>query len=488
MDRKRSMRALVLVTISLLTAAGCSKSTEPQGRPEGPKVRPKNLLLISIDTVRADHMSCYGYERDTTPRIDAFAKRGALFANCTSPASWTVPAHLSVFTGMEAATHRCVYYGKGKPGRLNANYTTMARIFARNGFRTGAFTGGGFAGPRHGVTLGFETYERGGRRIEDNTPAARHWLEENGDQPFFLFLHGFNAHRPYLPPYPYNKRYSGSYAGSYNVAMFGPNVPKPSPVDLQYVVSQYDGEIAYIDDLVADFLEILELRGMLKDTLVVIFSDHGDEFYEHGGCDHIHTLYDELTRVPWIMVGPSIPSIEVRSHVGTLDMLPTLLTLFDLEADIPFQGVDRSDLLYKPDALNDAEVYSYTGIGRAPFHLSSVRTNQWKLITNLRAGKPNPQCARCLKGAEEGDMKILIDLAADPHEQHNVAADHPAVVADLFAKLQTRLKQCDALRLVAEQPDPPSKEYLETLESLGYVGSDDVDSNDDDSSSNHGNH
>ncbi len=447
----------------MLTVSGCARD-----EPEQPTVRPRNLILISLDTVRADHLGCYGYDRPTTPRIDAYAKTGTLFENCTSSSSWTVPAHLTMFTGLEPATHRCVYYPE--PGRLNNHYDTMARILGRHGFRSGAFTGGAYASARYGLNVGFDSFQSKGRRFEYNIPPAKRWLEKNADQPFFLFLHGFNAHRPYIPPAPYDTRFSDGYSGSYNIREFGPGKQRPSPEDLTYVVSQYDGEIGFVDEMIGDFIAYLEKRGLMENTLVILTSDHGDEFYEHGGCDHISTLYDELTHVPLILLGPGIPAQRLPHHVGTIDILPTVLALFGLESERPFHGADRSGMIRgRKGTLSDA-VFMYTGMGNDPKHLSGLRTQRWKLVVNLPGAGVHPACSRCKKGTAEGRQIELYDLQADPLELTNVVNTHADVARDLYARLQNRLAECEVLRLGTETSLPASPEHLQELQSLGYIG------------------
>jgi arylsulfatase A-like enzyme len=462
----RAQRLPLVLVLLFAVLAGCGGT---DGQPPAQRRRPKNLLVISIDTVRADHLSCYGYERETSPRIDAYARRGVRFVNCISPSSWTVPAHLSIFTGLEPSTHQCVYYKR--PGRLNAGYETMAKIFTRNGYRTGAFTGGGFAGARHGMDIGFEHFETRGRRFEQNLKPALSWLEGVGQEPFFLFFHGFNAHRPYMPPPKYRDRFRGDYQGSYPIQKFAPSQPEPSPEDLEFVISQYDGEIAFVDDLLAFLFKQLEQRGLMERTLVVILSDHGEEFYEHGSCDHIRTLYDELVRVPWIMFGPSIPAREVHNQVGTLDVLPTLLSIFGLESDAPMQGTDRSALIWEGSGTKDSPICSFTGKGLPPYHLSSIQTRKWKLITNLPAGCPNKKCPYCRRGEEEPKLIELYDLQADPGEQRNLADAQRQVVTRLYAQLEQRIAASKPLRRgVAEPEAAPDQEYLRTLRSLGYIG------------------
>lgn len=454
------------LVVCCTVAIGCDNRDHESAR----RKRPTNFILISMDTVRADHLGCYGYGRDTTPAIDAYAKRGIIFEKCTSSSSWTVPAHHTIFTSMEPATHGCVYYPS--PGRLSPKFDTMAKIFSRRGFKTAAFTGGGYVGKQMGFDVGFDHFESLDIRFEYNMEATMKWLDENSDEPFFLFMHGFNAHRPYVPPAPYKHLFAGDYKGNYEVKEFGPGRPRPDGGDLDYVISQYDGEIAFIDAMMGDFFRFLQQKNVLSDTLVILTSDHGDEFYEHGRCDHIHNLFDELTAVPWIMFGPGIPARRETQHVGTIDILPTVLSIFGLKESIPFQGVDLSALVYGDQSTREQTVFGFTGKGGEPKHLSSVRTDRWKLVTDIPSGGPNPKCAGCKQKEAEGSVVGLFDLQADPGEQQDVGKEHPKVVRELWGILLERLKECGTLAQSTETALPSTPEYLEALRTLGYVDGD----------------
>lgn len=429
--------------------------------------RPRNVILISIDTTRADHVSAYGYRRKTTPGLDRFAESGAVFLNCTSSSSWTVPAHLTIFTGLEPSTHGLVYYKE--PGKLNEGYATMASLLFERGYRTAAFTGGGFMSRRHGMDQGFETYLSIGRNLTDNIPEAERWLQTVGDAPFFLFLHGFDPHRPYAPPASFSTVFDVGYRGKWDPSVIAPGKPRPPRRLLAHAISQYDGELAYADFLLTTFLEGLRQKGLLDDTLVVVTSDHGDEFYEHGNCDHIHTLHDELVRVPLIMVGPGVPAVRVEDHVGTIDVLPTVFDLMGVETNVRFQGRSRVDSLHG-DGDADDPVFSFTGQGIEPRHLASVRTDRWKLVTDATAGFPNKTCPRCADGEVEGKEVWLYDLENDPEEQENVAAQNLEVVAELKGLLEQRIRESAALRLQAVEAEPASEDQLEQLRGLGYAG------------------
>ena len=165
------------IVLALILICGGLPSCAPPLAPER-SAPAKNLILISIDTLRADHLGCYGYARETSPRLDARARSGALFLNCTSSSSWTVPAHLSMFTGMDPATHGCADFPQ--PGRMSDRFDTLASILGGVGFSTAAFTGGGLAGSLHGLDIGFDSYETFGSRFEDNLKAAESWIADAG--------------------------------------------------------------------------------------------------------------------------------------------------------------------------------------------------------------------------------------------------------------------------------------------------------------------
>lgn len=465
----RVVIAVIVIGFAYHNVVGCTKKIT------GEQKQPKNLVFVSIDTLRADHLGCYDYARPTSPRLDAYAKTGVIFRNTTSASSWTIPSHLTMFTGLSPVTHGYIDFEIFR--RLNGKAETMAKTFAMNGFRTGAFTGGGFVGTRHGIDMGFQTFETHGTRFENNLKAAEKWLDGVGKQPFFLFLHGFNVHWPYSPPAQYRNRFIEGYSGDYNLDNFKPELPRPSDADVKLVVSQYDSEIAYVDDLLGDFLDQLKARGILQDTLVVITSDHGEEFYEHGGRDHIQTLYTELLHVPWIMFGPSISASVKWDQVGTIDLLPTILSIFSLKTDAPIQGKNRLEVLSQEKAPLDDEIISYTGFSSYPYHLASIKTKRWKLVHNQLTGmedvKPDEQRKAkftFLVEKRKGEYLELFDLDADPMEQNNIADQQPEMAQNLFGKLNDYTALYGKDKLETEKvTEPLTKEQGNVLKSLGYI-------------------
>ena len=170
-----------------------------------------------------------------------------------------------------------------------------------------------------------------------------------------------------------------------------------------------------------------------------------------------------------------VPVGRVSNLVGTIDLFPTIQSLFGIETRAVLQGTDRTNLLHNPKLEDDAEIYSFTGKGKAPKHLASIRTRRWKLVVNMPAGYPHDRCGKCLRNEPEGQQLWLFDLEADPGEHENVAAEHTEILRSLYAKLKNRIAKSGELRLVVAEPAAADADYLERLRGLGYVGDDDDD-------------
>jgi len=458
-------------------AASLEAKTSDPDATSGPRVEPaQSVVLVSIDTLRADHVGGYGYERDTCPEIDAFARRGTVFLNAISPAAWTVPAHMTMMTGLDPLTHGLLAHPD--PGRLAARVTTLAERLKRAGFRTAAFTGGSYMAARYGIAQGFDVFDSRGMRFASKVTALFRWLDGVGpDERFFLFLHGYDCHGPYKPPPPYDREFAGDYQGTFDTAEFEPRIPKPDEPTLRWVVSQYDGAIKSADHVVGGILRRLEAEGRLDDTLVVITSDHGEEMYEHGSIEHTHSLYDELVRVPLIFVGPNVPVARVEEQVGLVDLFPTVLDRLGIEppADLPGRPVFAPGRAAVAGAA-PRPVFSYVDYSVYPYRLASVRTDDWKLIAwNLsgmkdfdwRSHRPRRYTFRFKQRHE--DWTELFDLHADPGEQHDVAAEHPELVRDLTALLEAHRAEATREHNAPEQVEGADDEVRAAMKALGYV-------------------
>ena len=260
-----------------------------------------NVILISIDTLRADHLGTYGYERKTSPRIDGFARNALVFENAISQSSWTTPAHASMFTGLLPSEHGLTVFPQ--PGKLDPSKPTLASTLKDHGYATAAFVAGDFMRKAFGLNAGFAGYKPMGNSFEKTLPAARKWLGEHGDKPFFLFVHGSDPHRPYK-----HKELNTFHqpAQDYDIDNFCKHESRVREGDeLEYVIAQYDAGIVYTDELIGKFLQYLDKQKLFRNSIVIITSDHGEELFDHGGCDHKHSVYRELTRVPLIVHLPS---------------------------------------------------------------------------------------------------------------------------------------------------------------------------------------
>jgi len=374
-------------------ATSCSDAGDPA--PPRPHV-----ILISVDTLRADHLSCYGYGRPTSPRLDRLAREGVLFERAFSTSSWTLPAHLSLLTGLPVSAHGVcddrlwTRPGPGGPPEpVELRGTFLSELLRGAGYRTAGFYTWKYLEPTFGFGPGFEVYERLGHTFYSFPPVARRfdelraradvkglealaaehpelfddtrpssaevveraleWIDavraETPRDPFFCFLHLFDAHDPYSAPEPYRARFADpAYDGPINGRdVMGPGSPvhgDMAPADLAQLVALYDGEIAWIDAQIGRLLDELAARGLERDTLVVVTSDHGEEFYEHGSKQHRHALYVESVHVPWIARWPrGLPAgRRVPGAVGLVDVAPTIGVLAGLGPPPGASGRDQS--------------------------------------------------------------------------------------------------------------------------------------------------
>lgn len=466
---------VVLGAAAVVAAAGAVLYALRPGPATVPLPAARNVVLISIDTLRADHLGCYGYSRPTSPNIDALAEGGARFEWAISSSSWTVPAHMTMLTGMEPPAHGA--HGYPRPRRLRGDVSTLAEILSQRGFRTAAFTGGGYMAATFGFDRGFHKFASLGRHFSANLAAARRWVENNRQRPLFLFLHGYDVHRPYTPPPRYARLFSGDYSGSFGAARLAANHPRPSDADLRFVISQYDAEIRAVDDLVGDLLREWKATGFLENTLVIITSDHGEEFYEHGHIYHAHSLYDELLRVPLIFVGPGVTPGVYRTQVGLVDIAPTVLGALGVAAVEPgMVGVDLTPTLVHGSEPPRRLLFSFLRYSAVPFSTAAVRSDRWKLIawnaSGLRSFTLDAYAREYLYKLplqRREDFLELFDLHQDKEERRDLS--------EVEAERRERLAQVLARRRVAPEGAAAGsgriphlrQSDVEALEALGYL-------------------
>jgi arylsulfatase A-like enzyme/tetratricopeptide (TPR) repeat protein len=401
-----------------------------------------NVVLVTLDTTRADHLGCYGYARPTTPHLDALAARGVLFAHASSVAPLTLPAHSTIMTGTLPTYHGVRVNGNTA---LGAAQQTLAEVFSERGYDTGAFVGAFVLDGRWGLNQGFAHYDdrfdlkkykhldlgsvqRPGNEVMD---AALAWLDGRKGAPFFAWVHLYDAHVPYEPPEPFLSRFrDGGLAGL------------------------YDGEIAFADEQVGRLVSWLETKELAEDTLVVVVGDHGEGLGSHGEGTHGYFVYDYATHVPFVVVTPfpELRGVRIDSQVSSVDVFPTLLGLCGLTAGPAVQGRSLLSAMLHPGRAGDAYAYSESMTPSLQFGwsaLHSLRSNRYKLIE-----APRPE---------------LYDLTEDPGEETNVLEREPEVARRMKARLERLMAESSQGAPAPEAADL-DQETRERLAALGYVG------------------
>jgi len=393
----------IIPAIILVAALSLSCGREPA---------PLNVVFIGLDTVRSDHLGCYGYGRDTSPAIDRLASEGTLFEYAVSHSPWTLPSFASAFTSLYPTQHGAGFL-RSSMGR---RFPTLGTVLTNNGYATGAIVNTAALNPVFGIDRGFAHYDvtpiTAGRVADGTTRAALEWIDAQGESPFFIFVHYYDPHLPFTPPAPYDTIFDPEYAGPLGNS-FDPEFLMTDRMkgfarmnafpgrDKEHIVALYDGEIAFADQAIGDLLEGLDSRGLRENSVVVFMSDHGEEFFDHGGFAHGHTLYEELLRVPLIFRLPGrIPDgARVPGMVRLIDIMPTLLSLLGIDADASMEGRDLGALfrgeaaaepapagaLLKQEALSEALLYGpeQKSITAFPYKLIMNMASRTEMLFNL---------------------------------------------------------------------------------------------------------
>jgi arylsulfatase A-like enzyme/tetratricopeptide (TPR) repeat protein len=401
-----------------------------------------NVLLVTLDTTRADRIGAYGYAAARTPQLDALARRGALFEQAATTSPLTQPAHASILTGTYPTWHGVRVNGSTA---LAQQQLTLAEIYRERGYATAAFVGAFVLDGRWGLNQGFDVYDdafdlskyerldlgsvqRPGDQVVD---AALGWLQAEAKGPFFAWVHLYDPHVPYEPPEPMRSELA--------------------PRGLEGL---YDGEIAFADQQLGRCLAWLRDKGLEDRTIVLVVGDHGEGLGSHGEGTHGYFIYDYAQRVPLIVAAPlpGLAGVRVPLQVSTVDVLPTLLALSGIETPAHVQGRSLLPAMRRPRDARGGHAYGESmtpslQYGWAP--LAALRTERFKLIQ-----APRPE---------------LFDLAADPGETTNVIARHALVAEDLRVRLE-RLVADTSRGAPAPEAADLDKETLQGLAALGYVG------------------
>jgi arylsulfatase A-like enzyme len=434
----------------------------------------RNVVLICLDTVRADHLGCYGYHRDTSPNIDRLAEEAVLFENCIAPSSWTLPSHASLFTGLHPSVHGAVHQPSGPP--IRSEETALAELARAHGYLTAAYTEGLFVRAELGFSQGFELYSDGARQDafgcpEETFNSALEWVEKYGELPFFLFVHTYQPHSPYTPPGRFGTMFDSDYTGPIGTTV---ETSRPSAVSSQadrvHIEALYDGEIAYTDEVVGVFLERLRRMRLLDNTVIIVISDHGEEFYDHGRTGHSSTLYDEQLRVPLLMrlAGEAPPSGRVTRQVSLTDLYATVCDILGIDHEIPPDCYSILPLIptLETQIRYDREVVVSHLVDKdrkkipkvRKWRKDSVRTNSEKYI---------------VKSERSNRTEQLFGLREDPGEKNDIAADNQPRVEEyrkLLWEFHVSVAKARASLPTGERKDVPlTEEQKRRLKAVGYM-------------------
>jgi choline-sulfatase len=418
---------------------GLSALAAPQIAASAGRHNPIPIILISVDTLRADHLSCYGYKSPSTVHIDRIAAGGTIFSQVNSQVPLTLPSHVSLLTSTYPFANGIEDNGE----RLAPNAVTLARVLKSQGYRTAAFVGGFVLDRRFGLDQGFDVYDgpsnphpqQGAdpgdikRFGEDVTQAATQWLDENAARPFFLFVHLYDLHTPYKLPASEHRR-----------------------------GLSYDAELGYVDEVLGKFWDVLEQRGLIRRALVVFTADHGESLHEHGESTHGYFVYQSTLRVPLIIHWPSQSlsfATRVDEPVSLLDVAPTLLQIEGLARPAEFQGRSLLSLTARatPPAKSSEpeEIYSESLYPHAHFGTSALRTLSVGHYKYIQAPRPE-----------------FYDLVQDPKEERDLYESQKSTALAFRNRLQLLRTRYRSKRDSASGAQRP--EAIERLRTLGYLG------------------
>jgi len=446
-----------------------------------------NVILIALDTLRADHLGCYGYKRRVSPNIDRLASENYLFENAFALAPWTTPSFASVFTGRLPAVHEAGMVSKGFV--LDTRFATLAEHARRAGLLPVAFTEGVAVRAQLGFSRGFDFYSDGETPLshcvgtaESTFRRAAAWLERYGHLPFMLFVHTYEPHDPYDAPEPWKLMFADAqYAGDVG----GQPKRAQSDADKQHLRDRYDGCIAYTDHWVGWFIEQLERMNLRENTAIVFFSDHGEEFWEHGNHGHLSSIYDETLHVPLILSIPGMkePPARIAKQVALTDIHATILQLLDTPCPSAVDSHNLLPLIHNPNTTAYSRTYvagelRFLDVAQAKpkgvpveWVMRSMRTPVTKYIISDR----DWVLRQTSVPTEEKEYKEeLYDLLNDPAETQNLIQTLPELAKqfrkafrDFFASFGIDV---DTPAFDMEtSPHKIEQDTMEALQSLGYL-------------------
>ena len=467
----RARLALPALLATALAACGGELGETGTGASAAPPTA-RNLLLVVVDTLRADHLGLYGYERPTSPFLDRFAaERGVAFDQARATAPWTKPSVASILTGLDPRHHEVTLHHE----RLHSAARSLAEVLAAAGYQTAAFQSNLLLSSLFGYQQGFELYDETHLAGHDrSTGEALHdavvrWLREERDaeRPFFLYVQHYEPHFDYLRDGAAfaDGPYTGGLRGDEPMDALIAATSSLTDADVDHLRARYDAEIRYQDELLERLVAELDALGLSAETAIVLTADHGEEFREHGELSHQHKLFDELVRVPLVIARPGEPrpGRRVADPVSLVDLGRTALDIlgfrelaFPGHSLVPLLAGEARDELGPPVLAHARTIPNLPGGGKAdaPRDLDMIVIGPWKLVRDFHTG-----------------ARHLFRLDRDPGERADLAANEPERVRALEARVDAWLAEHRGLELTgAPETVELSAEMLQRLRDLGYLG------------------
>ncbi len=441
------MKYPIIVIVSILlfsiSMGGCALEKSRPAQSAAISHSPsKNIILITISSLRADHTGLSGYHRDTTPHLDEFARQNTTFTQAFATSGWMMPAHASILTGLYPRDHQVTHISK----KLNEQFITLPEILSNHGYYCAGFCCNPRLSNDYGFGQGFDSYDdysvdiileslafETEKKMDINArrtnglinDAVIRWLRNNTHQPFFLFVHYYDNHWDYLPPPPYDKMYAPDYHGD----ITGREIAReplfsnpPADDDIDHIIALYDGEIRQTDQDLGEMLEFLRNEGKFEDSVIIIAGDHGEQFYEHGHTSH-HGIFDELIHIPLVV---SVPDFNepgtMDCLVSGVDIMPTILDFASIIIPSECKGNSLVSLIKgKTEKQRDFVFVEYTGGAAADSY--AARFERYKFVS------------------QEGDI-FAYDLQEDEFEQKKIYKnDFNNQMNELFKTVEHLLKQ-----------------------------------------------
>jgi len=416
-----------------------------------------NVILISIDTLRADHLSCYGYSKPTTPNIDDFSQDAVLFKRCIAQSSSTLQSHASMLTSLVPLHHGASF---AKKRALPKRIKTLAELLKEKGFKTVSFNDGGQLAPAFGLNQGFDMYRSTKKNFDEFNfthivTQSINWIEENSDRNFFMFLHTYETHTPYTPKEKYLQLFDQNYAGRLPAYTSEGIAQKINRGDLSiteedrlHIIHTYDAEIKSMDESFQTLIDYLKKKELYERTIIIFTSDHGEEFNEHGVmASHSHTLFNELLHIPLIVkfANSKFASRQVDELVRSIDIMPTILDTLNTKPSPYMEGISLMPLIKGQKPKIDTYAISERDMEiTLKNECWSIMNERWKLYNSR-----------------------LYDLKNDAEEKIDVSDMHLNMKKSL-RKRAIRFLQANRI-FYADKKAKLDKKEKELLKALGYI-------------------